>query len=396
VIIRSGIIQHLNAGDEVTFVTLTAPGLWRSDAPDDRRKTHRFYPPYWEMARSRRPVSRKKLRREASKAVCGPCTDRARKNRPSGTLVRDVPAVRHPPEDPLAGLPVHLDAFDYQAAAEWNWWLSDDSGLWHRTTTYLRRRYGDDIQYVKVLEWSRRGVPHAHILITAALTTQQVADLVAAVNASLPPDRLGWGTVLDVQQLTVKGEPDGSLNIGKITNYLAKYLTKTSGGGLPAAAANSPHATTHLARLHWAARDVAIRLAHIRPRGPCPEDDCTGHLDTTPQGAQICSRRNSPTQPCTWFGWSRIGRYARNFGLRARRFSSSRHWAIEHRESRTRPGTWLPVVTKAGEPCRLGFTRLRHRRHQWQQRHNSERAPPGPWVWQGSASNPIIPTAEAA
>ena len=293
VIIRSGIIQHLEAGDPVTFITLTPPGLWRPDAPEERRKTHRFYPPYWDLLRSHKRVSRKRLRREASKAVCGPCTEEARANRPPGTPVGKVRAVRHPPEDPLAGLPVHLDAFDYEAAALWNWWLSDDAGLWHRTTTYLRRRHGDHIQYVKVLEWSRRGVPHVHILITAALTHEQVTELVEAVNASLPAGRQGWGEILDVQQLTIKGEPDGSIIVGRITSYLAKYLTKTSGGGLPAAASDNPHAATHLTRLQWAARDVAASLANLRPGGPCPENNCSGVLQETPTGTLICSRRQS-------------------------------------------------------------------------------------------------------
>ncbi|MEE9298177.1 MAG: replication initiator [Acidimicrobiia bacterium] len=386
VIIRSGIIQHLEAGDQISLITLTPPGLWRADAPEERRKTHRFYPRYWELARSHKPVSRNRLRREASRAVCGPCTEEARANRPPGTLVSKVPAVRHPPEDPLAGLPVHLDAFDYEAAALWNWRLSGDSGLWHRTTTYLQRRHGDHIKFVKALEWSRRGVPHAHILINAALTHQQVAELVAAVNASLRAGRQGWGEILDVQQLTIKGEPDGSINVGRTTSYLAKYLTKTSGGGLLAAASDNQHASTHLTRLQWAARDVAASLANIRPGGPCPEEDCNGILlEDRFTGMLTCSRRQPIVGPtCLWEGRDRIDRYTRNLGLRAHRFSKSHNWAIEHRESRTRPGTFLPVVNKAGKPCQLGFTVLRHRRHQWQQRHNPDRAPPGPWIWIGT------------
>ncbi len=83
---------------------------------------------------------------------------------------------------------------------------------------------------------------------------------------------------------------------------------------------------------------------------------------------------------CFWEGRHRIERYTRNLGLRASRFSKSRDWAIEHRESRTRPDTFLPVVTKAGKPCRLGFTVQRRRRHQHQRRHNPDRTPPGPLI----------------
>ena len=168
-IIRSGVIQHLEAGDPVSFATLTPPGLWKPDSPDELRKTHRYYPHYWELRHDAK-AGADKLRMEASRAVCGPCTEAAHAARPPGTPVRDVPPVRHPPEDPVGGLPVNLDVFDYQAAALWNWWLGD---LWHRTVTYLRRAHGEDIQYVKVLEWSRRGLPHLHALLTAPLTATQ-------------------------------------------------------------------------------------------------------------------------------------------------------------------------------------------------------------------------------
>lgn len=164
--------------------------------------------------------------------------------------------MRHPPEDPLGGLPVNLDAFDYQAAALWNWWLGD---LWHRTVTYLRRAHGKDTQYVKVLEWSRRGVPHLHALLTASLTAAQLQELIGAVNRSLPAGRQGWGEVVDIRQLRVHGDPEGPLNVGRTTAYLAKYLTKTSGGGLPDAASAHPHAQAHLARLSWAAWDLIHR-----------------------------------------------------------------------------------------------------------------------------------------
>lgn len=257
-IIRSGVIQHLEAGDPITFATLTPPGLWVAGSPEELRKMHRYHPRYWELRASGRANARK-LGKEASKAVCGECTKAARDARPPGTPVRDVPPVRHPPDDPLGGLPVHLDAFDYTAAVIWNWWVGD---LWHRTVTYLRRAQCPHAQYVKVLEWSRRGVPHLHALLTGALTEVHLRQLVEAVNRSLPEGRQGWGEILDAQQLTLKGDPDGQLNVGRVTAYLAKYLTKTSGGGLPNTTSGNKHAETHLARLAWAAHDLAHNRLH--------------------------------------------------------------------------------------------------------------------------------------
>ena len=252
-IIRSGVIQHLEVDDPVTFATLTPPGLWVPDTPEELRKTHRYYPHYWEL-RATGNGGVKRLRKEASRAVCGTCTAWARAARPEGTKVSDVPPVRHGPDDPLGGLPVYLETFDYQAAVEWNHQFGE---LWHRTITYLRRSYGLEIQYVKVAEWSRRGVPHLHALLTVALTNEQLLEVIGAVNRSFGDRAQGWGDIVDVQALTIKGEPDGSLNVGRITSYLAKYLTKTSGGGLPNTAAGNRHAERHLARLAWAAYDLA-------------------------------------------------------------------------------------------------------------------------------------------
>ena len=90
--IRSGMAQHLEAGDPVTFVTLTPPGLWIPAAAEELRKTHRYYPASWELRHDPK-VNAERLCNRASRAVCGPCTEAARAARPPGTRVRDVPAV---------------------------------------------------------------------------------------------------------------------------------------------------------------------------------------------------------------------------------------------------------------------------------------------------------------
>jgi hypothetical protein len=43
---------------------------------------------------------------------------------------------RHDEDDPLLGLPLCLDCYDYQAAVVWN---ATAPELWRRTTIYLQR-----------------------------------------------------------------------------------------------------------------------------------------------------------------------------------------------------------------------------------------------------------------
>ena len=154
-IIQAGIAQTHQRQESISLVTLTPPSFWRGDTPDDARRTHRLHKPYWKLIRGSSKPSPKALNAERRRAICGHCTTQRRAEaKASGVPVRNVPPVIHSPEDPLAGLPIDLDAFDYEAAAWWNWNLGD---LLHRTFTYLRRHVDADLEYLRVLEASRPG-----------------------------------------------------------------------------------------------------------------------------------------------------------------------------------------------------------------------------------------------
>lgn len=375
-IVRSGLAQNLEAGQTAWLVTFTAPSFWFADAPDERRRVHRFYAEYWNLVK-RPNASRKQKARAFQKALCTYCTTQAREEaRAAGKRVRDVRAVVHGPSDPLAGIPVFLDAFDYQAAAEWNWNLGD---LWHRTTTYVQRA-GGELGFIKAVELQRRGLAHVHSVFAGAdLPQAALAQAITAVNDSLP-DNAGWGSQLDIQPVTPK-ENQRRRSIGGIAGYLAKYITKDSAVSIANLAANHPHTATHFNRFRYAARLHAEANGRWIPGAPCPEDECHGSLQRISEYSNRleCSRRRVGLQ-CTGQARDRTEFYAHRLGLRAHRLSKSRHWAVHHKESRTRPGTYLPIVRLSGQPIPLTLTRIHLQRCRWVRRHGTNARPGGKWI----------------
>lgn len=354
-IIRAGIAQWIEAGYDISFLTLTAPGLWLPDSPEQDRGTHRFHKPYWAANRGSTKPNRKTLNRLRSSAICGHCTQKARAEaRAAGRKARDVPPVIHSPEDPLAGLPIHLDTFDYFAAAWWNWTLGE---RFHRTITYLRRILGDDLQYLKVVEWSRRGVPHIHLLINRPLTDTQASELINTVNHSYGTPSLGWGPVHDTQTFHTHRKQQAR-EIGRLTSYLSKYLAKDTGATITTVARHHPHAGEHFRRLRHAAHRIATACAPSRHGGPCPKG-CGGNLypDDTD--------RTLHCDTCRHATWNRIPHYTASLGLRTHRLTKSRQWAVEHRASHTRPGRWLPVwhhTRRGWTPKPLTYRAIRQQR----------------------------------
>ena len=370
-IIQAGIAQTHQRQDSISFVTLTPPSFWRADIPDDTRHTHRLHKPYWKLIRGSSKPSPKVLNSERRRAICGPCTTQRRAEaKASGVPVRSVPPVIHSPEDPLAGLPIDLDAFDYEAAAWWNWNLGD---LLHRTFTYARRHFDTDLEYLRVLETSRRGVPHVHALITGELSRSDVRALIEAVNASLPAGRQGWGPVFDVQVIP----PTDQLAAARAGGYLAKYLTKQSTHGLVRSARTNPHARLHFENFQRAAEDIARRHALRHPGGRCP--DCDGFIHEWDISRLGCLPITPGQRVCRTSHFNRIPLYTRNLGIRARTLTKSRSWAIEHRPSKIQKGIWLPLVKKDGTPKPLTFTAIRRRRRCWARRHTN-RPQQGPWL----------------
>ncbi|MFZ1085715.1 MAG: hypothetical protein WAN35_12185 [Terracidiphilus sp.] len=72
---------------------------------------------------------------------------------------------------------------------------------------YLRRKYGAPPQFICVLEFTQRGIPHLHILLDRFIEHAWI---------SKTWDNLGGGRIVFIKQVTVR----------HVARYLSKYLTK--------------------------------------------------------------------------------------------------------------------------------------------------------------------------
>lgn len=166
---------------------------------------------------------------------------------------------RHKTSDSQLGQPLCLDCYDHSAQVVWN---HEAPELWRRTIQQVDRElrrlghvYGVELRrrYVKVYEFQARAVVHYHILIrldgyhpdcpdTIVPPPQQISRsmLETAVrnafaktgHTSAPHPGHGghgwpirWGNQLDVKHINA---PGGEVNLGTITGYLAKYVTKST------------------------------------------------------------------------------------------------------------------------------------------------------------------------
>lgn len=373
-IVRSGVSQRLERDRVMTYSTLTAPPLWLPDSPQETRRTHRFHAPYWKARHSKGHAAKKALGKERRRAICGSCTkDVRRAAKAADKRVRSVPPVIHGPNDPVAGLPVDLDAFDYPRAAEWNWDLGE---RWNRLMLYLERELGRRPQYLKAREVQRRGLVHLHVLVEGRITRQQFERVVNAVNESYPDPAQGWGTVLDVQHVT----PGDDRLTGRITAYVSKYVTKHTAGAIGQAATSSEHAREHMRRFRRAALRVATQRAATRPGGPCPQEGCAGTLRLVEDSRIECRQ-------CHWQGFHRLDTYQWRLGIRSQPITKSRRWATEYRRSRVDPQRFLPVYGRNCTPKGLTFGTLRRQRARYAAAKNP-RTGPARWRWVGSANRP--------
>jgi hypothetical protein len=201
-------------------------------------------------------------------------------------------------DDPILGLPVCGDCYDYASHVIWQWWAPD---LWRRFTIALRRLVAHTlrvpatrlvevatVQYAKVSECQARGVIHFHLLVRldGPHTRDGFAPVPAAVDAGLlaglvkqavrfvrltvpgvdtnDPDRvLAFGRQVDarpVKPTRRDDDPDRALTIGQVSGYLAKYATKS--------ATDTPTtASPHQARIRVSVRDLANRADRLQPLG---------------------------------------------------------------------------------------------------------------------------------
>ncbi len=385
-IARSGLAQHADAGEPTLIVTLTGGQFWKPDAPKESKRVHRFYPKYWQN-RARPKISRKYRNSLYRRAICGYCTEQARQSaKKRGQPVSSVRPVLHRPNDPLAGIPIDPDAFDYQAAVAWAWNLGF---LWHRTTTYLDRANGK-VQHLRAIEMQRRGVPHIHALIAGDITADQIRDAIDAVNASVPAGE-GWGPQIDIQQLGHGAGPTGR-GIASAAVYVAKYVTKDSAAGLLYAGYQHPDAAEHFRRFERAARQHVAEHAEIQPYKPCPQPGCPGRL--APNGPHSnrlhCTMRQDPTAPCTKQYLDRTLRHATQLGIRSLTLTKSHNWAHECRQSRVNPGTYKPVINKDGTQVRLTLGCIARQRRRWFLKMNPD-ADRSPLTWIPRSSRRLEP-----
>jgi len=375
-ITRSGVWQRLEVGDTVTFLTLTAPPMWRDDTPEELRQTHRFHAAYWKTRHSKGHGKRSQLNRQRPRAICGWCTKQARSTaRAAGRKTRAVSPVIHGPDDPLAGIPVDPTWFDYDAAAQWNW---DSGERWNRFMLYLERELGSRPQFLKAREVQRRGLAHLHVLIAAHITDAQLHRVIDKTNSSYLNPNQGWGSIADVQYLRVDPRrPDGR-QVGRVTSYIAKYVTKSI-----ATTGSQGQARRHLELLREAAQRVALANAHTRPHGPCPDEFCGGTLVLVEADTLRC-------RECRREFRHRIDAYTQRLGIRAQPITKSQHWATEYRPSHTRPGQWLPVYGRNCRPKGLTFGALRRNRARHAATHSPRDPAPGKWRWIGPSNQPSI------
>jgi hypothetical protein len=72
---------------------------------------------------------------------------------------------------------------------------------------YLRREFGEAPSYVCILEFTKNGVPHLHVLFDRYIKQQWISAVW---------DKLGGGRIVFIKQVTVR----------RVACYLSKYLTK--------------------------------------------------------------------------------------------------------------------------------------------------------------------------
>lgn len=73
--------------------------------------------------------------------------------------------------------------------------------------TYLRRKYGERIHYICVLEFQKNGMPHLHILVDRYIPQSWIKSAWST---------LGGGEHVDIRQV----------DLHRVSRYLSKYLTK--------------------------------------------------------------------------------------------------------------------------------------------------------------------------
>ncbi|MGC9156397.1 MAG: replication initiator [Ferrimicrobium sp.] len=274
-------------------------------------------------------------------------------NRDRGTCHHGRPrgcALSHDRSDELVGQALCEECYDYDGSVIFN---AMSGKLWQRSTIYLRRNLAKianvtvrelnehvRISYVKVIEFQRRGVVHLHgiLRLDELDESKKISlsgnDLLAAMELTFSTVylhyeldgglyKLAWGEQRDIRLI----DPQ---SVKKVTNYLAKYATKsaTDTFGLD-------HKVRSIEEIHQA--------------------KCNPHLKRLALRAFALGRDPA-------FGVLRLDRWAHDLGHRGHFLTKSRHFSVT-------------------------FAYLREIRRAWRREHVSPEAsssPLGPLYWAGS------------
>jgi len=160
----------------------------------------------------------------------------------------------------LRGLPLDLDAYDYNAAVAWNYQIGT---LWNRLLREIRR-HAPTAAYALSREWGARGSLHIHGLVrfpaAEYLPPAVLERIVGSVSAR---DRHGhvhrFGAQVKVDPLNADGKTAQSIwYMTKAVQYMVKEVA--DGGG-----PSSDYGREHWGRLHRAA--TVMRCDKCPPHG---------------------------------------------------------------------------------------------------------------------------------
>lgn len=184
--------------------------------------------------------------------------------RVAGTCCHSNPRgcnARHVDEDPLLGIPLCMECYDYRGVVLWNHTAGE---LWRRTMISLYRQMARTtgqtptslrsrirISFTKVAEYQRRGVVHLHAVIRLdaappkghpdvveppppgydiELLADALRETIPRVTVPMPDvgdqtSRVAtWGTQLDVKPISAGSDAGPTA----IAAYIAKYSTKST------------------------------------------------------------------------------------------------------------------------------------------------------------------------